>query len=106
MLEAREVHRPEKNCIPGLREEFHTLVLVVLSPCAHRDPERTADRLAKHKEVECVDILAGNWDLALKVKTESQEEFYDFLKRVISEEGEIAETKSLISLKRIESTSS
>jgi len=100
------VHRPEKNCILDLREEFRALVLVVLSSCAHRDPERTASMLAKYKEVKSLDILAGNWHLALGVKTESQEEFYDFLKRVISEEGEIAQTISLISLKRVKSAPS
>jgi hypothetical protein len=78
ILEVREVHRPEKNCILGSREEFHALVLVVLSPIAHRDPERTADWLAKHKGVESVDILAGNWDLALEVK---KKEWFSILGR-------------------------
>ena len=93
--------KPRKKPIPSLDEELHALVLVALSPCAYRDPQKTADRLARCKEVESVDILAGNWDLALEVKTETQEELYDFLKRIVSKEGEIVKTNSLISLKRI-----
>ena len=97
--------RSEKKHVPGLGEELHAIVLVALSPSAYRDPQKTAERLAKYKEVESVDILTGNWDLALEVKAETSEALYAFLKRIIAKEGEIVKTNSLISLKRIEHTS-
>ena len=92
--------KSEKKHVLGLGEELNAIVLVALSPSAHRDPQKTADKLAKYKEVKRVDILTGNWDLSLEVKTETPEALYDFLKRTISKEGEIAKTNSLISLKR------
>jgi len=98
--------KSEKKHVLSLGEELHAIVLVALSPSAYRDPQKTADRIAKYKEVESVDILAGNWDLALEVRAVTQEALYKFLKRIISKEGEIAKTNSLISLKRIKYTSS
>jgi DNA-binding Lrp family transcriptional regulator len=100
------MNKLKENHMLGSDKELHTLVLVALSPRAHRDPQKIADKLTKCREVECIDILAGNWDLALEVKTESQEELYDFLKRLIYKEGEATKTNSLISLKRIRSPSS
>jgi DNA-binding Lrp family transcriptional regulator len=64
--------------------------------------QKTADNLARYKEVASVDIIAGNWDLALEVKTKDQQELYLFLMKMISRESEIAKTDSLISLKRID----
>jgi len=98
--------RSERKHVLSLGKELHAIVLVALSSCFYRDPQKTAARLAKYKEVESVDILTGNWDLALEVKTETPEALCDFLKRTISNEGEIAKTNSLISLKRIKCTSS
>jgi DNA-binding Lrp family transcriptional regulator len=98
--------KSEKKHVLSLDEELHAIVLVALSPSAYRDPQKTADRLAKYKEVESVDILSGNWNLVLEVKTETPEALCDFLKTTISKEGEIAKTNSLISLKRIKHTSS
>jgi len=97
--------KSEKKHVLSLGEELYAVVLVALSPSAYRDPQKTADRLARYKEVESVDILVGNWDLALEVKAETQEALYDFLKRIISKEGEIAKMNSLISLKRIKYSS-
>jgi DNA-binding Lrp family transcriptional regulator len=93
--------KSEKKCVLSLGGELHAIVLVALSPDAYHNPQRTAYRLVKYKEVESVDILTGNWDLAVEVKTETTETLFDFLKRTISNEGEIAKTNTLISLKRI-----
>lgn len=98
--------KSEKKSAHGLGKELHAIVLVSLSSRAHRDPQKVADRLVKYGEVESADILTGNWDLALQVRTETQETLYDFLKRMSSNEGEIAKTNSLISLKRIKHPSS
>jgi DNA-binding Lrp family transcriptional regulator len=93
--------KSDKKHTLGLGEELHVIVLVALSSKAYCDPQEIADRLIKYREVERVDILAGNWDMALEVKAQTQKELYDFLKRIISKEEKIAKTNSLISLKRI-----
>jgi DNA-binding Lrp family transcriptional regulator len=98
--------KSEKKQALNQDEELHAIVLVALSSIAYRDPQKTAKRLAKYKEVESVDILTGNWDLALEVKIETPEALYDFLKRTIFKEDEIVKTNSLISLKRIKHSSS
>ena len=51
--------------------------------------------------MESVDILAGDWELILKIRAENQETYFHFLKEVISKEKGIANTDSLISLKQV-----
>lgn len=84
-------------------EGFCSFVLVALSSEEFSDPERIANSLAKHNEVESVDILAGDWELILKIRAENQEAYFHFLKEVISKEKGIANTDSLISLKQVKS---
>jgi len=82
-------------------EGFCALVLVALSPNVYRDPEKIARILARYREVESVDIVAGRWELILQIRTKNQDAFYDFLKKAISEENGVAKTSSIISLKRV-----
>jgi Lrp/AsnC family leucine-responsive transcriptional regulator len=82
-------------------EGFCTFVLVALSSEEFADPEKIANSLARHNEVESVDILAGDWELILKIRAENQEGYFRFLKDVISKEKGIENTNSLISLKQI-----
>ena len=82
-------------------EGFCAYVLIALSPSEYRTPERMARNLSKHKEVESVDLLAGDWELIVKVRTKDQNEYYDFLRKVISPEEGLQKTKSMISLKQI-----
>jgi Lrp/AsnC family leucine-responsive transcriptional regulator len=82
-------------------EEFCSYVLIALSSNEYADPERIADNLARHREVESVDILAGDWELLIKVNARGQDEYYQFLKNVISREKGIESTNSLISLKQV-----
>ena len=84
-------------------EGFSTFILVALSSGEYSDPERVAHDLARHREVESVDILAGDWELLLKVRTKNQDAYFDFLKTVISKEQGIENTNSIISLKEIKS---
>jgi DNA-binding Lrp family transcriptional regulator len=84
-------------------EGFSTFILVALSSGEYSDPERVARDLAKHREVESVDIIAGDWELLLKVRTKDQDAYFDFLKTVISKEQGIENTNSIISLKEIKS---
>jgi len=82
-------------------EGFCAYVLIALSSDEYASPERIASNLAKCKEVESVDILAGDWELIVKVRTSDQDKYYEFLKKVISGEKGIEKTTSIVSLKQI-----
>jgi DNA-binding Lrp family transcriptional regulator len=82
-------------------EGFCAFVLIALSSDEYGNPERIAGSLAKHSEVESVDILAGDWELLVKIRTRDQDEYYQFLKEVISKEKGIENTNSIISLKQV-----
>jgi len=80
---------------------FCVFVLIALSSDEYGNPERIASSLAKQSEVESVDILAGDWELIVKIRTRDQDEYYQFLKNVISKEKGIENTNSIISLKQV-----
>ena len=82
-------------------EGFCVFVLVALSSDEFAIPERIAENLAEHSEVESVDIVAGNWELIIKIRTRDQDEYYQFLKNVISKEKGIENSNSVISLKQV-----
>ena len=84
-----------------INEGFCSFVLIALSSNEYTDPERIAENLAKHNEVESVDILAGDWELLIKVRAKDQDEYYQFLKNVISKEKGIENTNSIISLRQV-----
>ncbi len=81
-------------------EGFCCFLLLNLSPDEYGDPERIAKELVKHPEIESVDIATGDWELVLKVRTKDQDEYYEFIKRVISRKG-ITKIKTLTSLKQL-----
>ncbi len=56
--------------------------------------------LAKHQEVESVDICTGDWEIILKVRAGDKDEYYDFAKNVISREG-VTNIKTLMSMKQL-----
>ena len=82
-------------------EGFCAFVLVALSSDEFADPERVAENLSKHTAVESVDIVAGDWELIVKVRAKDQDEYFQFLKNVISKEKGIENTNSIISLKQV-----
>jgi len=82
-------------------EGFCAYVLIALSPAEYVAPERMAKELAKHKEVESVDIVAGDWELIVKVRVKDQDEYYEFLRKVISGREGVQRIISVISLKPI-----
>ncbi len=81
-------------------EGFCTHVLIRLSSDEYGDPERIGNELAKHDEIESVDVCTGNWEMIIKVRTKNMESYYSFLKNVISRKG-IDKIVSLTSLKQI-----
>lgn len=82
-------------------EGFCVYILVALSPAEYRTPGRIAKDLAKHKEVESVNIVTGDWELIVKIRTRDQNAYYEFLKEVVSRIEGIRKTNSIISLKTI-----
>lgn len=79
---------------------FCTFVLISLAPTEYGDPERVGHELTKYEEVESVDICTGDWEMIIKVRVKDQDEFYQFVRNVLSKNG-IAKTKSLVSFKQI-----
>lgn len=81
-------------------EGFCTFILINLSPDEYGNPERIAKELAKHNEIESVDICTGDWELVVKARVKDQDEYYQLVKSVLSRKG-IEKTKSLISFKQM-----
>ena len=80
---------------------FCAYILVALSSDQYSTPEAIANHLAKQKEVESVDIIAGEWELIVKVRTKDQDEYFNFLKNVISKKQSLHKTTTIISLKTV-----
>lgn len=83
-----------------INEGFCVYVLISLSPDEYGNPEKIAQDLARHPQMESVDICTGDWEMVLKVRTSTQDEYYEFIKQVISRKG-IVKIRSLTSLKQI-----
>ena len=79
---------------------FCTFVMISLSPDEYGDPERIAKDLAKHPEIESVDICTGDYEMIVKVRVKDQDEYYNFVKNVVSRKG-ITKIKSFMSFKQI-----
>jgi DNA-binding Lrp family transcriptional regulator len=83
-------------------EGFCVFILINLSPDEYSDPERIAKELARLEQVESADIITGDWELILKVRTKDQDAYYDFVKNVLSRKG-ITKIKTLTSLRQLKS---
>ncbi len=83
-----------------INEGFCTFVLISLSPDEYGHPERIGKELAKYSQVESVDICTGEWELILKIRVKDQDDYYHFVKNVISRKG-ITKIQSLVSFKQL-----
>ena len=81
-------------------EGFCVFVLINISPDEYGNPENIGKELAKHPQVESVDICTGNWEMILKVRVKNQDAYYNLVKNVISRKG-INKIVSLTSLKQL-----
>ncbi len=75
-------------------------VLISLAADEYSNPERIAAHLAGHGNVESVDIITGDSSLMIKVRTKDMDEYYQFVKNVLSTKG-IANTRSMTSMKQV-----
>ncbi|MDE1825309.1 MAG: Lrp/AsnC family transcriptional regulator [Candidatus Micrarchaeota archaeon] len=85
-----------------IEEGFCTYVLISLSPDEYTDPERIAKELSKYPQIEDIDVITGGWEMIIKVRSKDIDEYYQFVKNVLSKKG-IAKTTSLNSLKEVKS---
>jgi Lrp/AsnC family transcriptional regulator, leucine-responsive regulatory protein len=83
-----------------IEEGFCCFVLLNLSPDEYGNPERVAKELLKYEEIESIDVITGDWEIFLKVRTKDQDGYYEFVKRVLSRKG-ITKIKTLTSLKQL-----
>ena len=81
-------------------EGFCAYVLISISPDEYGNPEKMAEDLAKHKEIESVDICTGDWEIILKVRVKDQDYYYQLVKNAISRKG-IEKINTITSLKQM-----
>jgi DNA-binding Lrp family transcriptional regulator len=82
-----------------INEGFCAYVFVKLISKAGADPDTILREFARFDEVESADIIAGEWDIILKIRAKNHDEYYKVLKNVLAREG-IEKTTSFISLKQ------
>lgn len=85
-----------------INKGFCSHVLINVSPDEYGDPERVARELVKFKEIESIDIVTGDWELLVKVRTTDIDEYYCFVRSVLSRKG-VIKIKSLNTLKQVKS---
>ena len=90
-----------------IEEGFCAYVLINVSPLEYEHDwskyeTQIVRELAKHEEVESLDILTGEWDMILKIRTKDQSDFYDFLGKVVNRVA-IQKSISLVSLRQVKS---
>jgi len=61
--------------------------------------------LTRYREVESLDIVTGEWEFIAKVRTKNQEEYFKFLKEVMSGKKNVHKTLSMVSLRTLKSES-
>ena len=83
-----------------INEGFCAYSFIKLTSQAGADPDKLIREFARFEEVESADILAGEWDIILKIRAKNQEEYYKVLKNILGREG-VEKTTSLISLKQL-----
>ncbi len=83
-----------------INEGFCAFVLISLSPDEYGDPEKIGKELARHSEIESVDIATGDWEIIVKVRAKDQDAYYELVKNVISRKG-VTKIKTLTSLKQL-----
>jgi DNA-binding Lrp family transcriptional regulator len=83
-------------------EGYCTYMLANLIHGKYGDQEEVASEIAKHPNVESIDIITGDYELIIKVRTKDVDEYYGFVKTAVKKYG-LAKADSLTSLKQIKS---
>ena len=77
-----------------------TYILITLVQEKYGNPEEVANLLAKDPRIESIDIVTGDYELLVKLRTKDIDEYYEFIKHSINKYG-FAKTMSLTSLKQV-----
>ncbi|MFH1400680.1 MAG: Lrp/AsnC family transcriptional regulator [Nanoarchaeota archaeon] len=85
---------------PKIGEGFCAYALINLATSEYADPEQVARELARHSEIESIDMITGEWEMILKIRAKDQEAYYTFIKGVLSKPG-IQHIKTLVSLNQV-----
>jgi DNA-binding Lrp family transcriptional regulator len=83
-----------------IEEGFCTYLFIKLTAKAGADPDKIIGEMARYKEVDSADIIAGEWDIVLKVRTKDQDEYYEVLKSILRREG-VERSTSVTTLKQV-----
>lgn len=84
-------------------DEGHcSYIFVNLSPDDYGDPEKVAKELAKDSRVESIDIVTGDYELIVKLRTKDVDEYYATMKDWIKK-FHFGKTTSVTSLHQVKS---
>jgi len=83
-----------------INEGHCTFVFVNLGQEDYGNPEKVAKEIAKDSRVESVDVITGEHELLLKLRTKDIDEYYEMMKALISK-FHFGKTTSVTSLKQI-----
>ena len=75
-------------------------VLVNLKGEHYAEPEEIAKQISKNPNVESIDIITGDYELLIKLRTKDIDEYYTLMKEFIKKYG-FSKAISLTSLKQI-----
>ena len=81
-------------------EGFCSFVQVKLSPGEYGEPEKVGKQFAKYDEVESVDVVTGDYELIIKIRSKDIDDYYAFVKHSIKQYG-FSNVISLTSLKQL-----
>jgi DNA-binding Lrp family transcriptional regulator len=85
-----------------IEEGLCTYIFVNLSSENYGDPEKIAKQIAQDSRVESVDIITGEHELLIKLRTKDIDEYYIWVKENVKRFG-FAKTTSVTSLHQIKS---
>tara|TARA_Y100000310_G_scaffold344438_1_gene457205 strand:- start:231 stop:680 length:450 start_codon:yes stop_codon:yes gene_type:complete len=75
-------------------------ILANLKDDNYGDPEQIASEIAKNPKVESVDIVTGDYEIIIKLRTKDNDEYYEYMKKAIKRFG-FSKVISMTSLKQI-----
>ncbi|MAG39735.1 hypothetical protein CMI41_02100 [Candidatus Pacearchaeota archaeon] len=77
-----------------------TFIFINLSDGDYGDPEKVAAELAKDPRVESVDVVTGEHELIVKLRTKDIDEYYETIKAWV-QKYKFRQTNSISSLKQV-----
>ncbi|MBS3082126.1 Lrp/AsnC family transcriptional regulator [Candidatus Pacearchaeota archaeon] len=83
-----------------INEGHCTYILVNLIREKYGEPEEVASQIAKDPRVESVDIITGDYEMIIKLRSKDIDEYYAFIKSAIKQYG-FSKCISLTSLKQV-----